>query len=92
VNNLRQLEDCWAMYKDDANDVLIPNSPGTFSQATWTSGYAEGGVSYWPIPQAVLPGSAVFTDGGGIWQSAWVYHCPGDKVPSANGQRFGVTR
>jgi prepilin-type N-terminal cleavage/methylation domain-containing protein/prepilin-type processing-associated H-X9-DG protein len=42
LNNLRQLGLCWAMYYTDANDVLIPNIPGT------TNGWVGGNVAAMP--------------------------------------------
>jgi|ERR1041385_1917415 prepilin-type N-terminal cleavage/methylation domain-containing protein len=89
VNNLRQLQVGWYMYKDSFNDILIANSPGTFSQATWTSGYQEGWAAlqantnrqYYLDPQYSLMASYMGNQLG-------VYRCPGDKVPSANGQRI----
>lgn len=89
INNLKQLQIGWFMYKDDWNDVLIPNSPGTFTFATWTSGYQEGWAAvqgntnrqYYLDPKYSLMASCMANQIG-------VYHCPADKVPSANGQRI----
>ena len=90
INNLKQLQIGWFMYKDDYNDILIPNSPGSFSQATWTSGYLEGWSIFLPAntnrqfyvdPQYSLMAAYMVNQIG-------VYRCPADKVPSANGPRI----
>jgi prepilin-type N-terminal cleavage/methylation domain-containing protein/prepilin-type processing-associated H-X9-DG protein len=89
INNLKQLQIGWFMYKDDWNDVLIPNSPGTFTFATWTSGYQEGWAAvqgntnrqYYLDPKYSLRAGYMVNQIG-------VYHCPADRVPSANGHRI----
>jgi prepilin-type processing-associated H-X9-DG protein len=90
VNNLKQLQIGWFMYKDDWNEVLMPNSPsGAFSFATWTTGYTEGWAAvqantnrqYYLDPQYSLMAPYMVNQLG-------VYHCPGDKVPSDNGPRI----
>jgi prepilin-type N-terminal cleavage/methylation domain-containing protein/prepilin-type processing-associated H-X9-DG protein len=89
INNLKQLQIGWFMYKDDNNDILIPNSPGSFSFATWTSGYVEGwgplpgniNRQYYIDPQYALMAAYLVNQVG-------VYRCPADKVPSSNGQRI----
>src|ERR1017187_4488357 len=88
VNNLKQLQIGWFMYKDDFNEVLIPNSPGGFYKS-WTSGYSEGwgplqantNRSYYLDPVNSLMAAYMVNQLG-------VYHCPADKVPSLNGQRI----
>jgi len=82
----RQLQIGWAMYKDDANDVLIPNSPGNLFAGDLDQRLRGGlGFHTGQYQQAVLPGSAVFTDGAVSGQSAWGLPLPGDK--SAFGER-----
>jgi prepilin-type N-terminal cleavage/methylation domain-containing protein/prepilin-type processing-associated H-X9-DG protein len=88
VNNLKQLQTGWFMYKDDWNDVLIPNSPGGYYKS-WTSGYTEGwgplqantNRSYYLDPVNSLMAAYMVNQIG-------VYHCPADKILSANGQRI----
>jgi prepilin-type processing-associated H-X9-DG protein len=76
------------MYKDDWNDVLMPNSPGG-NFKSWTSGYNEG----WGPLQANTNRS-YYLDPVNSLMAAYmvnqiaVYHCPADRVPSANGQRI----
>src|ERR1035438_5458488 len=41
INNLKQLQIGWAMYANDFNDVMIPNSPVSASTNTWCSGSQE---------------------------------------------------
>ena len=89
INNLKQLQIGWFMYKDDWNDVLIPNSPGTFGFATWTSGYQEG----WAAVQANTNRQYYLDSKYSLMAACMgnqigVYHCPADRVPSSNGQRI----
>ena len=89
INNLKQLQTGWFMYKDDNNDVLIPNSPSGDFHPNWTSGYAEGwnairantNRDYYLNPKYALMAPYMGNQLG-------VYRCPGDKIPSANGQRI----
>ena len=89
VSRLKQLQAAAFMYKDDFSDILIPNSPGSFSQASWVSGYQEGWAalpanitpSYYTDPQYALMAPY-------IGNNLKILKCPGDTVPSANGQRI----
>ena len=84
LNNLKQMMVGWSMYKDDNNDVLLSNGPGG---AVGWNGY---GVEDWfnanvntnPIPY--LNGFLAPYVNNHIE----LYRCPGDVIPSANGQRI----
>lgn len=87
INNLKQLQVGWAVYKEDSQDVLLPNAPGGYpTNKTWCCATYEdwyyADVNTNPIPTltsllAPCVGSQVR-----------VYHCPSDKVPAKNGQRL----
>jgi prepilin-type N-terminal cleavage/methylation domain-containing protein len=87
INNLKQLQLGWHMYLNDFNDTMIPNSAGYSSQQTWVGGNQEA----WTAVRGNTNRADYLTNtlmapymGGQIG----VYRCPGDKVPSANGQRL----
>ncbi len=87
INNLKQLQLGWFMYKEDNNDVLIPNSPAGYTPyQTWVGGNQEG----W---NAVRGNTNIIDYKTNTLMSPYmanqigVYRCLGDKVPSANGQR-----
>jgi prepilin-type N-terminal cleavage/methylation domain-containing protein/prepilin-type processing-associated H-X9-DG protein len=74
LNNLKQLQLCWAMYADDYNDRLVVNDPnvGPGSQS-WIQGYMDSND----------PGSTNKTliEKGSLFaynKSTAIYRCPGD--------------
>ncbi len=89
INNLKQLQLGWFMYKDDNNDVLIPNSPAGSFKPNWVASYAEGwnavqantNRDYYINPKYALMAPYMANQLG-------VFRCPGDKIPSQNGQRL----
>lgn len=87
VNNLKQLQIGWAMYKEDFHDVLIPNAQiGAPSNQTWCSGTFED----WILSNANTNPLPYLTSlmAPYMGNQIRVYHCPGDKVPSKNGPRI----
>ena len=93
VNNLKQLQLGAFMYKDDNGGYLLPNSPSTPpgisgpGQAWIDSDTSDEG---W----AAVDGNTnmnIYTKGllaPYLGNQLGVYRCPGDNVPSANGQRI----
>lgn len=87
VNNLKQLQIGWAMYKDDSNDTLIPNAPaGAQPNQSWCSGTSED----WIIQNANTNPVPYLTSlmAPYVGNQLGVYHCPGDKYPARNGPRI----
>jgi prepilin-type N-terminal cleavage/methylation domain-containing protein len=87
VSNVKQLQLGWEMYKQDNNDFLIPNSPAGFnSKATWCGGSSED----WGLANANTNPIIYRTNLLAPYMSGQikVYRCPGDTVPSFNGQRI----
>lgn len=87
VSNLKQLQTGWHMYKDDYNELLLPNAPLGFAAGnTWCSGTAEdwynGNANTNPVPY--LTSLAAPYMGSQIK----VYKCPGDNLLSSNGDRI----
>ena len=87
VSNLKQMQVGWHMYAGDNNDFMVPNAPlGTPANESWCN--ATNGMNF---------GSSTDNTNRGALQSALlapymnnqvdVYKCPGDFVPSANGDR-----
>jgi prepilin-type N-terminal cleavage/methylation domain-containing protein/prepilin-type processing-associated H-X9-DG protein len=87
INNLKQLQTGWAMYKEDHADTLLPNAPlGAQANQTWCSGTSED----WVLSNANTNPQPYLTSLMGPYMANQikVYRCPGDKVPSKNGQRI----
>jgi prepilin-type N-terminal cleavage/methylation domain-containing protein len=87
VSNMKQLQTGWQLYKDDYNDLLLPNAPAGFATSnTWCSGTSEdwynSNANTNPTPY--LTSLAAPYMGGQIK----VYKCPGDNKPSLNGDRI----
>src|SRR5712671_3883836 len=76
VNNLKQLQLAWLLYKDDYHELLPPNqlsgAPGSSSPpGCWIVGDAQTDLGSSNIQNGVLfPYS----------RSAAIYHCPGDRA------------
>jgi prepilin-type N-terminal cleavage/methylation domain-containing protein/prepilin-type processing-associated H-X9-DG protein len=94
LNNLKQLMLGWAMYKDDNNDVLLPNAPfgsglGTAAKS-WIDCSSGSDGEGWGA-ESDNTNLVVYTDALlAPYQNnqIGVYKCAGDIVPSANGQRL----
>jgi prepilin-type N-terminal cleavage/methylation domain-containing protein/prepilin-type processing-associated H-X9-DG protein len=87
VNNLKQLQTGWAMYKDDYADTLIPNSPGATPWQTWVGGNTED----WFFNVGNTNSSTYLTStlmAPLMGNQLKVYKCPGDKLPASNGPRL----
>jgi prepilin-type N-terminal cleavage/methylation domain-containing protein len=94
LNNLKQLQIGWEMYKDDNQDVLLPNAPAGPQNltTTWCSGSSEDWI-YGSIAAGVGANTnrAIYANslmGPYMNGQIGVYHCPGDTVLSANGMRL----
>ncbi|HZQ48225.1 MAG TPA: type II secretion system protein [Verrucomicrobiae bacterium] len=87
LSNLRQMQLGWSMYKDDNNDVMLPNAPANYAtNQTWCPSTYED----WYVSDAntnLAPYSTTL-----LWPYAAkdinVYRCPGDVKPSENGIRI----
>jgi len=88
LNNKRQLQLACAMYATDFNDTIVPNAPvssagvngwcnGTMSES-WLS--ANANTNPWAYKTNCL---APYIGG-----NLKVYKCPGDNIPSQNGDRI----
>ena len=94
VNNLKQCQLAAALYKNDNNGYLVPNSPfsgysdaGSSNTAWIDSQTADEGIG----PEAGNTNLAIYTSGllaPYIAKQVGVYKCPADQVPSQNGQRL----
>jgi prepilin-type N-terminal cleavage/methylation domain-containing protein len=87
VNNLKQLTIGWVMYASDHSDVLLPNAPSGFApHQTWCSGTTVG----WGNVNANTNRTPYLTSLMAPYMANQiaVYRCPGDKIPSQNGQRI----
>lgn len=87
VSNLKQLQLGWEMYKNDNNDKFLPNAPagGTPGQ-TWCGGASED----WVLAAANTNTAYYLTNLMAPYMAGQikVYKCPGDKIPSFNGDRI----
>lgn len=93
LSNLKQLQLAAFMYKDDASGILVPNSP--FSPAG-IAGPGEAWIDSDTSDEGwgALDGNTnllLYTQGllaAYLGNQIGVYKCPGDIIPSANGQRL----
>jgi prepilin-type N-terminal cleavage/methylation domain-containing protein len=92
LSNKKQLQLAWKLYGDDFRDYMVPNAPLSYSESL--SNYiwcpcANGGEGWGAYPdntnilwyRQTLLGSYMMNQIG-------PYRCPGDRIPSANGERL----
>lgn len=86
INNLKQMQLAWVLYKDDHNDFMVPNGPlGSPTNFQWVSGVymnwanADVNTNLNILKAGLL--SPYMNDGVAC------YRCPADKVPAVNGTR-----
>jgi len=85
LGNLRQLQNAWAMYLDDNNDVMLPNAPlGQPANESWC---ASINGENWTISSDNTNFLVTSLIGPYISNNLAVLKCPADVVPSLNGQR-----
>jgi len=86
--NIKQLQTGWQMYAGDNNDCMVPNAALTVAM-TANSWCGTGGED-WHFAgantnRANYTGSII---GPYMGNQLGVYRCPGDNIPSDNGQRI----
>jgi prepilin-type N-terminal cleavage/methylation domain-containing protein/prepilin-type processing-associated H-X9-DG protein len=87
VNNLKQVQLGWRLYADDFDEIMLPNAPlGYPSNYTWCSGSGEGWGAIDANTNPVYYTRSILAPY--MNNQLGVYRCPGDRVPSANGQRI----
>jgi len=85
LNNLRQLQIAWYVYKDDNNDRLALNSPMTTATTNWVNGNLT-----WSATNPDNTNTAKLTEGllgPYTAKTLGIYKCPADRYPAANGPR-----
>jgi prepilin-type N-terminal cleavage/methylation domain-containing protein len=88
LSNKRQLQFATAMYANDFNDVIAPNAPvSTEGRNGWCNGMM---TENWTMAQANTNPVAYATNclAPFVAGNLNVYRCPGDWIPSDNGQRI----
>ncbi len=84
--NLKQMQLAWIMYADDHGEIMVPNGAlGAPVDYSWVSGDFMG----WGY-EGINTNSQALKKGllsPYLKEGVKVYRCPGDKVPSANGER-----
>jgi type II secretory pathway pseudopilin PulG len=88
LSNIKQVQLGWQMYAGDNNDFMVPNAPLTAAVPanTWCGTEAEGWTAYDAnTNRAVYTASII---GPYMGNQLGVYRCPGDNIPSDNGQRI----
>ena len=86
VNNLKQMQLAWVMYKDDHDDFMVPNGPlGSPTNFQWVSSVYMN----WANSTANTNLDILKTGLLSPYMNNGVacYHCPGDKVLALNGPR-----
>jgi prepilin-type N-terminal cleavage/methylation domain-containing protein/prepilin-type processing-associated H-X9-DG protein len=86
ISNLKQMQTAWIMYGDEANGFMVPNAPLSAPRDfSWVNpDYMGWGAQSANTNYALLRAGLLskYLSGG-----VDVYKCPGDKLPSANGER-----
>ena len=90
ISNMKQIQTAWLMYSSDNNDFMVPNAPSgvpppLYTIYPWVNPSPEGwGTQNANTNVIALRNSllAPFLNYG-----VAVYKCPGDKIPSDNGDR-----
>ena len=85
--NLKQLVLGWNMYANDNNDVMMPNSPSSVGGPSWVGNLT---VQHWSAVDGNTNANLYLTNmmAGYMTGQLGVYRCPGDTIPSDNGQRI----
>ena len=88
LSNKHQITIACAMYNNDWNDLLVPNAPvgaSSFGQSVgWCPGTEGWGTSPWNINVDAYRTNCL----GPYVNNVQVYKCPGDNIPSDNGERI----
>lgn len=86
LSNKRQLQAASAMYSGDYRDYLVPNAPVGASQGTWCGGGTEDWMfSAWNTRVDWYRTNLMAAY---VANNVKVYKCPGDNIPSKNGDRI----
>ena len=87
LSNIKQLQLGWIMYANENNDWMMPNSPSTFSGASWVGNLS---VQHWNGADSNTNESIYLTNlmAGYMTGQLKVYKCPADNIPSDDGQRI----
>jgi len=87
LSNLKQLQLGWQLYAGDNNDFMAPNAPLGFpAEQSWCYSAYQDWFNSDANTNIALYKKAILAPflGGQIG----VYKCPGDTIPSSNGQRL----
>ena len=88
LSNKHQITIACAMYNNDWNDLLVPNAPvgaSSFGQSVgWCPGQEGWGSQWANITEAAYRTNVL----GPYVNNVKVYKCPGDNIPSDNGERI----
>ncbi|MDB6109834.1 MAG: hypothetical protein JWR69_1584 [Pedosphaera sp.] len=86
INNSKQLQLCWLMYKDDFSDHMVPNGPiNTPPNFCWVIGDYESWFN--DDANTNLDNLRMGLLAPYMGKGVGCYKCPADKIPSQNGQR-----
>jgi prepilin-type N-terminal cleavage/methylation domain-containing protein len=86
VANLKQMQTGWQMYLGDFSEMMVPNAPLGAVGPCWAPAsaidwhFSPGNTNRYMYQTNLL---APYMGG-----QVDVYHCPGDSIPSENGQRI----
>jgi prepilin-type N-terminal cleavage/methylation domain-containing protein len=87
LNNVKQMQIGWQMYSGDNREYVLPNAPlGATDPTSWCGGAGEDWNLALANTNVVQYTSSLL--GGYMGNQINVYRCPGDNIPSENGQRL----
>jgi prepilin-type N-terminal cleavage/methylation domain-containing protein/prepilin-type processing-associated H-X9-DG protein len=88
VSNIKQLQLGWIMYANDFNDTMCPNAPSSApsDSQSWCGIQSEQWTSVPCNTNAAYYNNSII--GPFMSGQVKVYKCPGDNIPSDNGDRI----
>src|SRR6185437_3820743 len=86
ISNMKQMQTAWLMYSSDYNEFMVPNAPlGAPAGYPWVNPNFEGWGSLDANTNIAALRAGLLAPF--LSDAVTVYKCPGDKVPSDNGDR-----
>jgi prepilin-type N-terminal cleavage/methylation domain-containing protein len=87
LDNIKQVQIGWQLYAGDFNDSVLPNAPlGAGDATSWCGGIGENWTTSTANTNRAQYTSSIL--GPYMGNQLGVYRCPGDYIPSDNGQRI----
>src|SRR2546425_730052 len=87
LSNKHQITLACTMYNNDWQEYLVPNAPVSASQGAASVGWCPGSENWFTSPWNINTEAYKTNCLGPYVGNVQVYKCPGDNIPSDNGDR-----